>query len=484
GTPTNLTTLHPHTPPPNTPTPLLPTYAFQHHRHWLDAGRPSADAAVWGLTPTEHPLLGAALPLHGSEARHFTNRVSPKDHPWIDGSSGIFPASALVETAIRAGDELGSTLLEELTLTPPPLVPVQLQTTVEPTEQEHRHRVTIHARPHSAGDDAPWTLCAEGHLSSKAPTDAAADRAGATGGSYEVELPEREARDADGYGLHPALWDAVLLGQAAESAPGHTAVPVAWRGVRLLAAGARAVRAQVASAGANTVSIRLTDESDGLVATVDSVTFHDVPEVRTEESAPKEPGSAPAQPARRRAGAGRGAPRPLAERLAVMDGMERHDAVLDIVRAVAAAVLGHADADSMEDDRSFQELGLTSLTAVELRNRLGQAVGLALPATLVFDHPSPAAVTGHLLTLIAPDAASAAPLSPLQELDRLEAALALTPGDGGDRPAVTARLRALLSRLNETAEPRGGEGADALEDASTADDLFAFIDDQFGPAAD
>ncbi|MFC5157032.1 phosphopantetheine-binding protein, partial [Streptomyces amakusaensis] len=458
-------------------------YAFQHHRHWLDAGQPTAGAAVWGLTPAQHPLLGAAVRLQGSEARHFTHRVSPGNHPWIDGSSGLFPASALVETAIRAGDELGSTLLEELTLTPPPLVPVQLQTTVEPTEQEHRHRVTIHARPHSAGDDAPWALCAEGHLSSKAPSDAAADRAGASGGSYEVWLPEREARDAEGYGLHPALWDAVLLGQAADAAPGHTAVPVAWRGVRLLAAGARAVRAQVASAGANAVSIRLTDESGGLVATVESVTFRDVPDAPTDESAPREPRSAAAPTARRRAGAAEGAPRPLAERLAVMDGTERHEAVLDIVRAVAAAVLGHADADSMEDDRSFQELGLTSLTAVDLRNRLGQAVGLALPATLVFDHPSPAAVTGHLLTLIAPGPAAAAPQSPLQELDRLEAALALASEDDGDRPAVTARLRALLSRLNGTAEPRGGEGADALDDASTADDLFAFIDNQFGPTA-
>ncbi|MEU8695681.1 type I polyketide synthase, partial [Streptomyces sp. NPDC048665] len=88
--------------------------------------------------------------------------------------------------------------------------------------------------------------------------------------------------------------------------------------------------------------------------------------------------------------------------IAALGDAERRHALLELVRGHIAYVLNHPSPDDVEPARAFRELGFDSLTAVELRNTLGEATGMRLPATLVYDYPTPAALAEHLGEQLAP----------------------------------------------------------------------------------
>jgi polyketide synthase 12 len=186
----------------------------------------------------------------------------------------------------------------------------------------------------------------------------------------------------------------------------------------------------------------------------------------------------------------------LAERLAPLTDGERFDLLLELVREHAAAVLGHSDADRIGGEITFKDLGFDSLTAVEFRNRLQGATGLRLPTTLVFDHPSPAALALHLEAETAPAVAASAAAPLLAELDRIEAGLAAVPDDVSDPAMVTSRLEALLARwkavagvASEAGRSNGAEAGqrangagplDAQLAGASADEVLRFLDTELG----
>ncbi|WP_461030789.1 acyl carrier protein, partial [Streptomyces sparsus] len=94
----------------------------------------------------------------------------------------------------------------------------------------------------------------------------------------------------------------------------------------------------------------------------------------------------------------------LLARLTALGDADRRQAVLELVRAHIAHVLNHPSPEDVETARAFRELGFDSLTSVELRNTLNGATGMRLPATLVYDYPTPAALADHLTAELAPTA--------------------------------------------------------------------------------
>jgi acyl transferase domain-containing protein len=310
----------------------LPTTAFRRTRYWLDAPAPAGDVRAAGLTTANHPLLTAVLPAPDADSVVLTGLLSLATHRWLADHDALgtvlLPGTSYVELAIRAGEEVGCDLLEELTIEAVLPLPatggVRLQVRVGEPDGAGRRDLTIHSRVDGAPREVAWTLHATGVLAPGAESatfdfaagvwpPAGADAVDITGvydyltsqgyhygpmfrglrGIWlrgaetfaEVALPEEAVGDAVEFRLHPSILDAALsatdfMAGRTPQEVGGTQLPFAWTGVTLHAAGAARLRVRITSvaegAGSDSVRLELADPAGLPVATVRSLVVRPV----------------------------------------------------------------------------------------------------------------------------------------------------------------------------------------------------------------
>src|SRR6185312_11264575 len=282
----------------------LPTYAFDRRRFWLARDGAPADAAGLGLAASEHALLGAVVELPATGGVVLTGRLSPSTQGWLAdhavGGVVLFPGAGFVELVIRAGDEVGCGIVDELNLAAPLVLPVAgsvaIQVVVGGPDETGARAVSVFSRGETGSG---WLLHAEGALSSGSVPPASdlsvwppvgavavdvgdgyqrlAERGYGYGPAFrgltamwrrgdevfaEVALPEDAGVSVAGFGVHPVMLDAALhavILASADTADGSMLVPFSWQGVSLHAAGASAVRARIVRTTPSAVSIELAD---------------------------------------------------------------------------------------------------------------------------------------------------------------------------------------------------------------------------------
>jgi polyketide synthase 12 len=193
----------------------LPTYAFERRRFWLSGEGVGADVTGLGLGTSEHPLLGAVVELPASGGVLLTGRLSPNLQGWLDDHavSGlvVFPGAGFVELAIRAGDEVGCSMVDELTLQAPLMLPaagsgsgsVAVQVVVGPAEETGKRSVSIFSR---ADAGSGWVCHAEGALSSGSVEPSADLSVWPPAGAVAVDAADGyQQLAARGYGYGPAF---------------------------------------------------------------------------------------------------------------------------------------------------------------------------------------------------------------------------------------------------------------------------------------
>ncbi|GLB81275.1 polyketide synthase [Mycobacterium kiyosense] len=283
-------------------TVALPTYAFDRKHFWLtDLGVGPTSLRAAGLSGIGHPLLGAAVQRADGGGVILTGWLSTATQGWLSDHvvSGValFPGAGFAELVLRAGDQVGAPVIEELTLLAPMALPatggLRIQVLLGAADDSGRHSVWVYS---AAGESDSWVLHAEGtlraggirsgaDLSSWPPVGAAAVDVSAVyeqlagrgyrygpafqgvrsawrrGREVYAELAAPHGVSVAGFGIHPALLDAALHTWILIAGDGPLALPFSWQGVSLHATGATRLRARIAPTGGGSVSVELADSS-------------------------------------------------------------------------------------------------------------------------------------------------------------------------------------------------------------------------------
>ncbi|WP_177240239.1 type I polyketide synthase, partial [Streptomyces monashensis] len=433
----------------------LPTYAFQHQRYWVETGAAEAGSAeALGTVSARHPLLGTVVEVpgdHGSGGVVLTGRLSARSRGLLgvpattDGSTSV-PAAALLEMILRAGDEVACGDLGQIAVEVPLTIPdhghTQIRVTVDPPDPDGRRRATVHGRL-LGPEQGPWTCHARAVLTPGIPQPAfdlrtwapPADRAAPLPGAHrvwqqdgkvfaEIALPDELADEAAEFTLHPVLLDTALRVLDSRTAAEPTGTGQHPRdladcaGLAVYAQGAAALRLRITPVEGERHLVELSDSGGEPVAMLGPLSLLSLDAAArpaTEERLPPYADAAAADsrpvpvddapaPAggltRRVVARGEGTGEAYAGRLAGFPAEEQHRMLMALVKESVGVVLGHRGTDPFDvgPEKSFRSFGFDSFGAVQLRNRLHDLTGVDLPATLVFDHPTPEALVRHLRT--------------------------------------------------------------------------------------
>ncbi|MFF2082111.1 SDR family NAD(P)-dependent oxidoreductase, partial [Kitasatospora sp. NPDC058162] len=169
-----------------------------------------------------------------------------------------------------------------------------------------------------------------------------------------------------------------------------------------------------------------------------------------------------------------------AQNVGGMSPEDRERTVVDVVRASVAVVLGYSTPQAVQPDRSFKDLGVDSLTAVELRNRLTTATGLRLSAGLVFDHPTPQAIANYLTGQLAPEEKPVDAQTIAAEFDRVMSEFENASFEEEDRAWLSRRVQEMLTRISAMTgiDALSSGAGGGLSDAASDEEIFAFIDNE------